>query len=170
MIELESSIQKLECSARAIDALCRAPAIPVAWKPSPERWSLLEIAAHLADEERDDFRPRLDRTLHEPDQEWDPIDPQGWVISRDYASRDLVTELDAFREERARSVIWLRGLESPDWSMSRSHPVAGPLHAGDLLAAWVNHDLLHLRQIICLQYEWVEASAGTYHSLYAGEW
>ena len=169
-MDLARTIEQMERSARSIEALCRSQTFPADWKPTPDRWSLLEIVAHLADEEREDFRPRLDRTLHEPERDWDPIDPAGWVTSRDYASRDLETELNAYLEERARSVEWLRSLDAPDWSAARTHPVAGTLHAGDLLAAWVNHDLLHLRQITRLQFERVEAEAGRYHSEYAGEW
>ena len=33
-------------------------------RPSPEAWSILEVVAHLLDEEREDFRPRLDLVLH----------------------------------------------------------------------------------------------------------
>ena len=52
------------------------------WKPSPDKWSLLEILCHVCDEERDDFRRRLALTLEDPEQEWPPIDPEGWVTQR----------------------------------------------------------------------------------------
>lgn len=64
------------------------------WRPAPEQWSLLEIACHLLDEERDDFRARVDLTLHRPDEPWPGIDPPGWVTARRYQER---APLDAVR-------------------------------------------------------------------------
>ena len=34
------------------------------WKPDPDSWSLLEVINHLYDEERQDFRVRLEIILH----------------------------------------------------------------------------------------------------------
>ena len=115
-------------------------------------------------------RLRLDLTLHHPEKEWPPIDPEGWVTARKYSQKDPQRVLEDFLSERRRSIAWLDGLESPDWSIARSHPHAGSLSAGDLLASWVNHDLLHLRQIVRLQHEWVEATSKPYRTRYAGEW
>ena len=30
------------------------------WKPDADSWSILEVVCHLVDEEREDFRTRLD--------------------------------------------------------------------------------------------------------------
>ena len=38
------------------------------WKPTPNDWSILEVINHLYDEEREDFRVRIDYTLHRPDR------------------------------------------------------------------------------------------------------
>ena len=43
------------------------------WKPTPEDWSILEVINHLYDEEREDFRTRIDYTLHRPGE--DPRTP-----------------------------------------------------------------------------------------------
>ena len=45
------------------------------WKPSPQKWSILEIVHHLYDEEREDFRKRIQITLEDPKKEWSPINP-----------------------------------------------------------------------------------------------
>ncbi len=58
-------------------------------KPDPGSWSILEVVCHLLDEERLDFKPRLDITLHHPGEKWTPIDPQGWVIAKKYNERSL---------------------------------------------------------------------------------
>jgi len=142
----------------------------VHWKPQADKWSILEVACHLLDEEREDFRVRLNLTLHEPETNWPPIDPIGWVTSRDYAQRELKATLEAFLEEREQSVSWLRGLTSPDWNRAHRHPNFGSMTAGTLLASWAAHDFLHLRQIARLQYEYVAAAAAPHTVRYAGNW
>ena len=53
------------------------------FKPTPETWSMLEVLCHLYDEEREDFRQRLDILLHRPTDSWPPIRPTEWVTERD---------------------------------------------------------------------------------------
>ncbi len=137
------------------------------WKPAPERWSMLEVLVHLGDEEREDFRPRISSTLEDPAGEWPPIDPEGWVLQRRYNERDLAESLNVFRLERAASLEWLRGLIDPDWSRAHEHPSLGVLRAGDLLAAWVAHDDLHIRQLSRLRVEYLDVRAAPYSTRYA---
>ena len=79
------------------------------WKPSPEKWSILQVINHLYDEEREDFRQRIELVLAEPMQGWPPIDPRTWVTSRGYNDRGVDTSLDNFLSEREKSLSWLRG-------------------------------------------------------------
>ena len=117
------------------------------WRPAEGKWSVLEVINHLYDEEREDFRARLDVILHNPEGEFPPIDPQIWVIERKYNERDLHDSLYYFIEERERSVAWLNELTDPDWDRVYVHPKIGDIHAGDMLAAWLAHDFMHMRQI-----------------------
>ena len=140
------------------------------WRPAEGQWSLLEIVCHLLDEERDDFRARLDLTLRRPEEPWPPIDPPGWVTARRYAERELASQVSAWAAERDRSLAWLRGLRDPDWARAHVHPKFGPITAGDLLLSWVAHDQLHVRQIARRHFEHA-AAIGTPHSTrYAGDW
>ena len=79
-------------------------------RPAPDSWSILEVVCHLYDEEREDFRQRLDYTLHKPGEAWPPIDPGGWVTSRAYNTRRLENSLAGFLAERQRSLDWLNSL------------------------------------------------------------
>ncbi len=139
------------------------------WKPDPEKWSILEVINHLYDEERLDFRLRLDIILHHPDQSWPPINPQGWVTERAYNSRDLVQSVDDFLLERQKSLAWLKGLDDPDWNASITVPF-GQFSAGDIFTAWVAHDLLHLRHLVELHWACTVEAAEPYKVNYAGEW
>jgi hypothetical protein len=164
-------IDRLEASGRAIAQLIRdVPRDQALWRPAPESWSILEVTVHLRDEEREDFRTRLDHVLHKPGVSWPPIDPDGWVTQRAYAEQDLEASLHSFLEERTRSIAWLRGLGSPAWDMSYTHPKFGAMAAGELLGSWAAHDLLHIRQLVRLHYAYVQHLAQPYSVGYAGDW
>jgi hypothetical protein len=139
------------------------------WKPHPDSWSILEVVNHLLDEERHDFRVRLDYTLHCPGEPWPPIDPGGWVTERQYNLQDLKLSLAEFLSEREASINWLRALPEPDWEAAYEAPW-GPLRAGDLLASWVAHDLLHMRQLVELHWAYATGELAPYRPDYAGEW
>ena len=138
------------------------------WRMPSGGWSILEVICHLRDEETDDFRQRLRLTLEDPEKPWPPMDPQAWVTERRYQERSLKPELLLFLAERKKSLDWLRGLKAPDWSRKHTHPRLGSMAAGDLLAAWVAHDLLHVRQIARIQYEHARTEAAPYRPDYAG--
>lgn len=164
-------VAALEANAPAIVALARAmPPDRARWRPSPDEWSTLEVINHLADEEREDFRLRLDTLLHRPGETPPPIEPSGWVVARAYNQRDPEESILRFLTERRDSLAWLRTLTAPDWSRSWQHPSGFGLRAGDLLVAWAAHDLLHLRQLVELQYRCRAADATPFEVGYAGPW
>jgi hypothetical protein len=170
-MEPEWAIGQLEAQEPIIAALLAGFSQEQARRrPTPDAWSALEVACHLLDEEREDFRQRLDLTLHHPEREWPPIDPQGWVTARGYNQRDLGETVAAWRAERQRSLAWLRGLAAPDLTTGRRHPAGFELRAGDLLAAWVAHDLLHARQLLELSYARTADEAAPFSTEYAGDW
>jgi hypothetical protein len=150
-----------------VSGLSRGEAL---WRPDEKTWSILEVVCHLADEEAGDFRPRLQRTLAEPQIPWDGIDPEGWAVARRYREADLEEAAARFVAERQRSVVWLMGLGRVDWGRAYQHPKLGPIRAGDLLGAWSAHDALHLRQIAKRLFELAGRDAPGFETRYAGEW
>ena len=170
-IAKDQALARLEANRIVIRGLVDGVSAEQAgWRPAPEAWSILEVVCHLADEEVEDFRTRLDLTLHQPGTAWPSIDPQGWVRDRAYAEQDLDEALARFSAERDRSLAWLRGLAAPDWSAENVHPVFGAMSAGSLLHAWLEHDLLHIRQLTELQHHWLGEHAAPYDPGYAGDW
>lgn len=163
-----------------IDSLRRFPSIlqplvapldEVAWrfKPKPEDWSIVEVVCHLRDEEFEDFRLRVRSTLETPEQAWQPIDPPRSAIDRQYQNDNPRCALQAFMDERTKSLEWLDSLDAPNWETCHPHPKIGPVPASRLLGSWVAHDLLHLRQITKRLFEQTQLAAE--HNLdYAGEW
>lgn len=160
---------RLEGSGDAIAALLRGlPADKACWKPGAKRWSVLEVAHHLLDEESADFRTRVDHALYRPDQAFPPIDPEGWCVERRYNEKVLADVVRGFVAERRRSLEWLRHLGHADLARTHAAPWGGEIAAGDVLAAWVAHDLLHFRQILRVLYESLAADAAPFRLDYAG--
>ncbi|MBX3057957.1 MAG: DinB family protein [Anaerolineae bacterium] len=138
-------------------------------KPDPDSWSALEVICHLYDEEREDFRQRLDIMLHRPQEPWPPIDPQGWVTARQYNQRDLAKMVEKFKAERNQSLVWLKGLSAPNWEAEYTNQW-GSMKAGDMFAAWVAHDNLHTRQLVELRRHRLLNLTTPYDVGYAGNW
>src|SRR5689334_6616258 len=76
-------------------------------KPGPDAWSILEVVCHLYDEEREDFRQRVDILLHRPTDKWPPINPVGWVTERKYNEQDFRAMVAKWAAEREKSLAWL---------------------------------------------------------------
>ncbi len=115
-------------------------------RESDARWSPLEILAHLRDEEIEDFRARARAVV-----EGRPIElgirPQEWVTERRYNEMDPGAVFLDFARERADSCRWLATLAPADLEKVTDHPKIGRMRAGDFVAAWRVHDLLHARQL-----------------------
>jgi hypothetical protein len=139
------------------------------WKPGPDEWSILEVVNHLYDEERQDFRVRLDYILQRPGETWPRIDPQGWVTARKYNEQDLSESLQKFLAEREWSLNWLQDLGDVDWDTA-TETSFGQMRAGDMFAAWVAHDMLHMRQLVELHYAYHRQRVDPYSVQYAGDW
>lgn len=142
----------------------------IRWKPESGAWSVLEIVCHVADEEIEDFRPRVLGTLADPSKPWSPIDPEGVAVQRRYNDQDLAEQIDQFAQERCRSVELLRALTEPDWELTYEHSQFGPIRAGDVMVSWVAHDMLHLRQIAKRRFELASDAERGYNTAYAGAW
>ena len=126
------------------------------WRPAPDKWNLKEVLYHLRDEEREDFRPRMQSVLEDPNKPFNPIDPAKWVKSRKYAKKDYYKALSSFIHQRHISLEWLKSLEDPDLTKAYQHEKLGSLSAMLLLENWAVHDLLHIRQIVNLKLEYLK--------------
>ncbi len=167
----QSIIDQLSFSGRTFEALLRANSKEeIEWRPAENKWCLLEIACHLYDEEREDFRARLKHVLEIPSEKLPSIDPVGWVASRNYMEQNFEEVVKKFLNERTQSVEWLNSLESPNWKNAFNHHKFGPMSAEMFLANWLAHDYLHIRQIVRTRYQYLKATASEVTLAYAGDW
>lgn len=141
-------IHRLAENVDTISSLVSGTSIEQAcWKSSPRKWSILEVVNHLADEEVEDFRTRLDLVLHHLTQEWPAINPEAWAVDRVYNTRDLSESLRRFVTTRQESLRWLQSLSTPPWEIETRIAGRDPMQAGRLLASWLAHDWHHIRQM-----------------------
>jgi hypothetical protein len=161
MAQMANSAKRIQCLVEDV------PGEQARWKPDRSAWSILEVINHLGDEEQEDFRVRLDTILYHPGQPWPMIDPEGWVTERQYNRREPRASLDRFLRAREESLSWLSALSSPNWETVYEASF-GPITAGDMLASWVTHDLLHLRQLAELHWAHAGLLVSRYKVDYAG--
>jgi hypothetical protein len=170
-MNIQNAILRLSAGRETIAALARSVRPGQAqWKPTPDDWSILEVVCHLHDEEREDFRMRVDYTLHRPGEAWPGINPGGWVTERHYNEQDPAASLESFLNEREGSLHWLRTLKNPDLTLEYQHPEWGPMKVGLILDAWVAHDHLHIRQLNELHWQYLSQDVDPNSLQYAGGW
>ena len=162
--------RELENSTEMIRALLAGISqVEAQIKPDAESWSILEVVCHLYDEEREDSREHLDFILHRQNEEWHEIDPEKWVLEREYNKQNLTEMQERFFAERWKSLEWLRGLSEANWETTYTSQF-GSMKAGDMFACWVAHDNLHVRQLTELRRKWIERITQPYDIEYAGDW
>ena len=140
-----------------LDAIV-AELAPARWqaRPASDEWAPVEIVCHLRDEEAEDFGARV-RVVLEGGTRFTPIDPEGWARARRYHDADPIEALAAFRGHRAANVAMLAEAAPERFTASGESPSGLRLSGLDLLAAWVTHDGLHLRQLAgTLTREWAD--------------
>ncbi len=139
------------------------------WRTHPDKWSLLEVLCHLRDEERWDFKARIQQIFKEPGALLEPFNPLDWVTEYDYRQQDPEETLNSFIEERERSIKWLGEIRQADWSLTGRTRKGGKMSAKELLSNWLAHDYLHIRQINRLKYQYLQIHCGE-DLTYAGNW
>src|SRR5688572_12246532 len=150
-MEFNTFYQELKNSTEMIRALLSGMTPEEARvKPNAKSWSILEVVCHLYDEEREDFREHVDFILHRQGEEWHQIDPEGWVTERKYNEQDFTEVQEKFFSEREESLDWLEELPNPNWETIYTSQY-GTTSAGEMLACWIAHDNLHVRQLVELR-------------------
>ena len=168
-MNLKHLASRMEHNAQAIRSLVHDVSDRDArWKPDPDAWSMLDVVNHLAYEEEHDFRDRLDLILHRPQEPW-PSGNSARGVTASSRWRSLEEALAAFLTARAESLVWLEGLREPRWETPYEAPF-GEIKAGDIMAAWVAHDLLHVRQLLELHWQRLTEDVEPYRLRYAGSW
>ena len=115
------------------------------WKPSPERFSIAEVLAHLAHSDSDCYRMRLERFMAESRPEFEPDDAQMYLEL--YRGADPGKAFDRLKEQRAANLEFLRHLPAGSGGRVAFHREFGEITLAEMLHEWALHDLGHIRQV-----------------------
>ena len=128
--------------------LANLPPGDAAWdaRPDPERFSLREIVAHVADWEAV-WKERFERAVTEELPLLPRPDVGQRAEERGYAAADPVTSLARFQQERATLMSRLRSLPAGAWGREAHLERMGDLPLEGLVALTLAHDAYHVRQV-----------------------
>ena len=117
------------------------------YKPSPDKWCVLEILGHLADVEII-YGYRLRQMLADTKPVIAPIDQDAWARNLNYLDSPP-SELVAFYGlGRHHNLRLLRNLKASDLSKSAFHPeTQREVTVADLIESMAGHGAAHLGQI-----------------------
>jgi hypothetical protein len=118
----------------------------LARRPAPDRWSVREIVAHLADDELvGAYRIRM--ILSSPGTDIQAFDQDVWAATGRYSSSDTGTSLALFRALRQANLVLLLALEAEEWDRFGIHAERGRESVRDIVAYYAGHDINHFKQI-----------------------
>ena len=133
-------------------AIDRTSADGLAFKPSPDEFSLLEHACHLRDLEREGYLVRLKRLCAEALPVLPGFDGETIARERHYQAQDAHQAAGDFAAARAEVLSRLRALTAAD--LSREGEFGGRrICVTDLVAMMVEHDREHRDQVTRLMSE-----------------
>lgn len=117
-------------------------------RPAPDKWSVQEILAHLADVEQHGMRSRVEAIVTEDRPTFEPFDQEKRAVELRYDRIDPRKSLASLASNRRANLRWLRKLRPADLRRVGIHPQIGEVSAQEFIHEWAFHDLGHLRQII----------------------
>jgi hypothetical protein len=134
-------------TAKKLDRLIKGvPTAKLRNRPAPEKWSVSEIIAHLADGEIvGGFRMRL--ILGFPGILIVAYDQDKWVTSGHYDKRDPRKSVEQFRVLREANLALLKSLKPEQWKHYGMHSERGQESIEKIVRMFAGHDINHLQQI-----------------------
>jgi tRNA-binding protein len=126
--------------------IARCTSDDLRWTTSPNRWSIAQIVAHLADAEIvGAYRIRM--ILAAPGTPLQAFDQNEWARTQHYENRDARASLALFARVRAAQLQLLRGLTDEELDRFGMHAERGKESIRHLVALYAGHDVNHLAQI-----------------------
>lgn len=144
----EVSLAVLRSSPAVIDTwLKQMPAEILCHKPSNQERSIVEILWHLAEIEKEIYKPQWEQLLSNPSDAIVPINTRSWDKARAYQARNPGEAFESFLENRRSSLSMIETLcDKGFFEVSIEITGFSTAKIADLVAFSAKHDQLHLRQ------------------------
>jgi uncharacterized damage-inducible protein DinB len=115
-------------------------------RPAPEKWSVAEILAHLADVEIV-IGWRMRSILGAPGTPVQAYDQNAWVVSGHYEKRDPRKSVEIHRVLREANLALLKSLSPEQWKQYGQHAERGQESIEQIVRMVAGHDINHIHQI-----------------------
>jgi len=154
MSEIPELLERYRRGAELVAVAITGAAGPeLDFKPTPDKWSVRQIVAHLADTEAVTVA-RLRSMIAEDNPALVPFDQNAWADKTDYAKRKPSQALDTMRHLRADNYALLKDLSEETFSRTGTHSRRGPMTLLDLLRLMAEHAEKHATQIRSVRAEY----------------
>ena len=115
-------------------------------RPAPDKWSVNEIVAHLADSEIV-LGYRMRQILGLPGAPITAVGQDSWVTSGHYEKRNPRKSVELFRVVREANLGLLKSLTPEQWKFYGMHSERGKETIEHIVRIYAGHDINHLLQI-----------------------
>jgi hypothetical protein len=116
------------------------------WKSAPDKWSIAEILAHLADAEIV-ASWRMRQVIGANGTTIQPFDQNVWASVFQYGKRDVKHSIETFRILRENNLAMLKSIPREAWENYGMHQERGKETIAHLTRMFAGHDMNHVRQI-----------------------
>ena len=147
MIEGRDPLKTQSATLKKLESLLkRAPASRLRKRPTPDKWSVAEILAHLADTEIV-VGWRIRSILAAPGTAIQAFDQDAWAAAGNYAKRDPRKSIEQFRAVREANLALYKSLSPEQWKHFGLHAERGEESLQRILHMMAGHDINHILQI-----------------------
>ncbi len=126
--------------------VARASAMKLRKRPAPDKWSVAEILAHLADVEIV-VGWRVRSILGAPGTPIQAFDQDAWVEAGHYAKRNPRASVAQLRAVREANLALYKSLSPEQWKHYGMHSERGQESVAHIVNMLAGHDVNHLQQI-----------------------
>ncbi len=126
--------------------VARASTAKLRKRPAPDKWSVAEILAHLADVEIV-VGWRVRSILGAPGTPIQAFDQDAWVEAGHYAKRNPRASVAQLRAAREANLALYKSLSPEQWKHYGMHSERGQESVEHIVNMLAGHDINHLQQI-----------------------
>jgi hypothetical protein len=147
MIEGKDPFKTQSATSKKLESLLKgAPPSKLRKRPAPDKWSIAEILAHLADTEIV-VGWRVRSILAAPGTPIQAFDQDAWAAAGKYAKRDPRKSIEQFRALRDANLALYKALSPDQWKHFGMHAERGEENLTRILRMMAGHDVNHISQI-----------------------
>jgi uncharacterized damage-inducible protein DinB len=134
-------------TAKKLEQLIKGvPTAKLRKRPTPGKWSVAEILAHLADSQI--VRGwRMRQILGAPGTPIQAFDQDAWAVAGHYEKRDPRKSLEQFRVLRDANLTLLKSLTKEQWKHYGMHAERGEESIEHIVRMNAGHDINHTGQV-----------------------